>query len=73
MFIFNKHQKSVKSASLSGFSSVRDILDYLYEKKAKVRLYFNNLGDWEIKVGTQPRKKKENEEDIEEKKEDKEE
>lgn len=73
MCIFHKLQKSVKSASLSGFSTARDILDYLYEKKAKVRLYCNNLGEWEIKVGSQTRKKVEKEETPEEAKEDKEE
>lgn len=73
MCIFHKVQKSAKSASLSGFSTARDILDYLYEKKAKVRLYCNNLGEWEIKVGSQTRKKVEKEETPEEEKEAKEE
>lgn len=73
MFIFRKAQKNAKSASLSGFSTARDILDYLYEKKAKVRLYCNNLGEWEIKIGAQTRKKAEKEESPEEQKEDKEE
>ena len=68
--IFSK--KNTAKTPTSGFDTARDILDYLIEKKQKIRLYANSEGFWEVKVGAQSRKKKEEQEEKEEK-EDKEE
>lgn len=74
MLIFkNRHEKTLKTSlnSFSGFEDVKTLLDYLFTKKQKVKIYLNNLGEWEIKTGNATRIKKQEEQEEKEEKEEK--
>lgn len=77
MLIFkNRHEKILKTSlnNFTGFEDVKTLLDYLFTKKQKVKIYLNNLGEWEIKTGNATRiKKQEEQQEEQEEQEEKEE